>query len=139
MTNKFFEEKVKKLKIILIIGIICMALGLILKISPTTQEQSYILLIIGLIIIFGTTIKYLMFKNDNILEVYEITETDERQIQLRGKSAYLSFVYSTIILAIVSMIFVFLEYYTQLYYVLAILISQYILFIVLSKYYDKNY
>jgi len=91
------------------------------------------------ILIVGSITQYIKIKRmPNLLKIDKITEYDERNVILRGKSAYLSFILSTIGLAIIMIILIYLDYIIPLYLVSALLVIQYISFLVFVIYFDKR-
>ncbi len=93
----------------------------------------------GLILVIGTLAKYILIKrHPNWEKINKIAEYDERNVFIRGKAAYSSFIISSMGLAIIDVILVYLDYIIPVYLVTAILFIQYLSLLGFTQYYGKK-
>ncbi|WP_409200447.1 DUF2178 domain-containing protein [Methanobrevibacter sp. DSM 116169] len=143
MTEQYVKNKIKYLKISIIIGILLLIVSNILPfLNYTFTEDNFwtnMLSCWGAIFLVAGLVRwYMIKKNPTWVETNEIEEYDERNSIIRGQAAYLTFVISTIFLALMSTVFIYLDYLIPLYLSLILLFGQYIVFIVLIKYYSRK-
>ena len=139
--EEFLNYKLKYIKPMIIIGVCFIILNFLLPIFniKISQFASSMLSIWGLILIVMGVAKYCMFKNESIAKYYKINENDERNTIIRGRASYLTFVFSTLALAFLTILFIALDYKIVYMLTAGLLAVQYVLFFVLIKYYGKKY
>lgn len=138
--DKFLDKKMKFVKAYIIFGIILLLINFCLIFFNVGIGDFWSIMIstwAAIFIVMGI-VKALMYKNKAILKIYKIQETDERSEMLRGKAGYLTFVFSTVALAICAVIFTAMDLIIPLIIILALLFGQYILFCILMWYYSKK-
>lgn len=137
--EKFLEKKMRFVKGYVVFGFLLIAINLALSYSGIKIGDFWfsIINIWGVIFIAMGIVRYFLYRNQSILKFYRVHETDERSEMLRGKAGYLTFVFSSIALAICSVIFVSFDLIWPSIAVLAILFVQFILFYMLMWHYSR--
>lgn len=140
MSNEFYKKKMRYVKAYIIFGVILIILNLILDLSNVNIGDFWSIMLTtwGAIFIVMGIARFLLYRNKAILKQYKIAETDERNEILRGKAAYMAFVFSTIALAICCVVFVSLNLVIPTIIVLIILLAQYIVFSILVWHFGKK-
>lgn len=138
--NKFLDKKMKFVKFYIILGIILLLINFCLVFFNVRIGDFWSIMLDtwGAIFIVMGIVRVLMYRNKSILKFYKIQETDERSEMLRGKAEYLTFVFSTLGLAICGVIFAAMDLIIPFTIILILLFAQYILFFVLMWYYSKK-
>lgn len=100
-------------------GLILLAVGLLLKFLNSTVEDvilslTFIMIGLGAGLIGASLAKILvesMIKRDPVLaKQYEINEKDERNVRLREKAGYASWYMTLLMLALITFVFLVLDY-----------------------------
>ncbi|MDL2246834.1 DUF2178 domain-containing protein [Methanobrevibacter sp. OttesenSCG-928-K11] len=143
MTEEYVKNKMKYLKISIILGILLLIFANLLPILSSTfttdEFWTSVLSCWGAIfLVFGLVRSYMIRKNPGWVEANEIAEYDERNTVIRGKAAYLTFVMSIVVLALMSTVFIYLDYLIPLYLSLGLMFGEYIIFIILTWHYGKK-
>lgn len=143
MTEQYVKNKIKYLKIFIILGLLLLIVSNILPLlNNTFTENDFwtsMLSCWGAIFLVSGLVRWYMIKRNPVwVETNQIAEYDERNSIIRGRAAYLTFVISIIFLALMSTIFIYLDYLIPLYLTLSLMFGQYIIFIILIWYYGKK-
>lgn len=138
--DKYLDKKVKYIKLYIILGIILILINFyFISFNINIGDfKSIMLNTLGAIFVVMGISKALLYKNKVILNFYKIQETDERNELLRGKAGYLTFVFSSMGLAICSIIFSAMDLMIPFIVILTLLFVQFILFFSLVWYYSKK-
>lgn len=138
--DEFLDKKIKFIKVYIILGILLLLIGIYLNVFSITIGDFWLIMINtwGAVFIVMGIVRALMYKNKAILKFYKIHETDERSELLRGKAGYLTFVFSTVGLAICGVIFAAMGLIIPFTIILILLFAQYILFFILMWNYSKK-
>lgn len=138
--NKFLDKKMKFVKFYIIFGIILLLINFCLVFFNVRIGDFWSIMLDtwGAIFIVMGIVRALMYRNKSILKFYKTQETDERSEMLRGKAGYLTFVFSTLGLAICGVIFAAMDLIIPFTIILILLFAQYILFFVLMWYYSQK-
>lgn len=140
MSNDFLDKKMKWVKIYIIFGILLILVNFCFDLLNVDIGEFWQIMLStwGIIFVVMGIVRFLLYQNDSVLKKYKIAESDERYELLRGKAGYLTFILSTITLAICSVIFISIDLLIPGFVVLDILFMQYIVFLVLVWYYSKK-
>ncbi|MDR0900765.1 MAG: hypothetical protein LBM26_03805 [Methanobrevibacter sp.] len=140
------EEYVKKIrhsKIVIILGILILIVSnIFLLLNYTFTEDGFWIRVLNYVgaflFVFGLVRWYMIKRNPALVESNETTELDKRKSIIRGQAAYLTLVISTIVLALMNVIFIYLDYLIPLYLSLGLMFGQCIIYIVLIWHYGKK-
>lgn len=140
--DDFLKNKFKYIKITIAIGIGFFLAGAIFVTfsSQLPVDPFWISMcsVFGLMFLVIGVAKYLLFSNEKYAKNYKINEADERNTIIRERAAYLAFMFSNLVLAVLTVIFVSLDMMVVFQVTGILLASQYIVFFILCKYYDKK-
>ncbi len=138
--EKFLEKKMRFAKGYIVFGFLLIVINLALSYWAIKIKDFWFSMIgiWGVIFIAMGIVRYFLYKNQSILKLYRVHENDERSEMLRGKAGYLTFVFSSIALAICSVIFVSFNLIWPSIVVLAILFVQFIVFYMLMWHYSRK-
>jgi uncharacterized membrane protein len=140
-------RKLSKFYGLLFIGLILLVVGLLLKFFIPTAEGmifglTFILIGLGAGLIGAVVAKILMermlYKDPVLAKQYEINEKDERNIRLREKAGYASWYSTMLMLAVITLIFLLLDYMVATFVLIGVLLIHLLSFFVYVNIYDKK-